>query len=72
MSTLTGQEMIASAPPSIALAMMAMNLAHRRKCGCFLGEFFLYPRRKKVTRARWSCSGEYYRIIDRLAAGEAP
>lgn len=62
------------APPSIALAMMAWKLAKWRKYGV-KGVDFLFED-APILRAIGSCGtgayGEYYRIIDRISAGEAP
>lgn len=69
-----------TAPPSIALAMMAMCLAEQRTIAA--GNYWpkgywtfwkIRPRdRDQVSPTIHPLSTEYYKIIDRLSAGETP
>lgn len=65
---------IGKGTPSIALAMMAMKLADSRVYGCPLGAFSLQPREWATDShgQTLGASGEFYAILDRISAGEAP
>lgn len=60
--------------PSVALARMAMKVAHFRYYGTARQDFDLQVRKWFVDErgATVGASGEFYRIIDRISAGEAP
>ena len=72
--SLTGQE-IGKSPPSISLARMAAQLAHSRAWPHRPVEAWL-PRVSRdlafVDPVFYCGTCEYYRIIDRISAGEAP
>lgn len=67
-----------NAPPSITLAIMAAKLAGVRVCGnpdyVFRpgGWCAVPPRETLALPLMMQGSREYYRIIDRISAGEAP
>jgi hypothetical protein len=62
------------APPSIALAMMAANLAHMRVSGLplVLDHGGWTPFERQYVDHSTPNSREYYEIIDRLSRGEQP
>ncbi len=58
--------------PSVALAMMALRLAWRRRYQDDDGRDVTWvPPRPELTSDTSACA-EYYRVIDRISAGEAP
>lgn len=63
-----------TAPPSIALAMMALKLADSREYGCKNGDFSLQPRAwaSDSNGQTLGASGEFYAILDRISRGEQP
>jgi hypothetical protein len=66
--------------PSVALVLMAAELATKRKTSCCFirtaasGTYFTGVERHDAERypGKYPASAEHYRIIDRLARGEQP
>ena len=69
-----------SAPPSIALALMAGALAHRRRHPYYKPHVALgWASAPRISRAKaaedpryYDVTTEYYAILDRLTRGEVP